>query len=110
MTEDCLIPENNIKNVQFYISQSGKNIQLEFHLSAGLDNSMTYLKFTVKVAGTPFRYWIHPNDEWLKRFCQTCQVSIIGPSKNILVNLKMPKEELVKIMSEFPQCKDWFEK
>ena len=110
MTKECQIPENDIKNVQFYIGQSGKNTPLEFHLSAGLDNSMAYLKFTVKVAGRPFRYWIHPNDEWLKQFCKTCHASIIGPSKNILANLNMPKDELMEVLSDVPQCKEWLEK
>jgi len=104
----CEIAEMNMENVQLYIGQSGKDIQLEFSLSAGQDDSQVYLKFTVKVADKTLRYWIHPTDDWLQQFCQTCIVSIIGPSKNILANLNMPKDKLMEVLSDVPQCKEWF--
>ena len=110
MIKACEIAEMNMEHVQFYIGQIGKDIPLEFHLSAGQDGSQVYLKFFIKVEDETFPYWIHPTDDWLKRFCQTCQVSIIGPSKNILANLNMPKEKLMEILSDIPQCKEWLEK
>ena len=104
---DCLIPENNLNNVQFYKSHSRKDVPLEFHLSAGQDNSIVYLKFTVIVGKKSFPYWIHPDDEWLRLFCKIHQASIIDPDKTILVNLNMSKEKLMEIFADIPQCLEW---
>ncbi len=106
MIDNCLIPETNLDNVQYYKVHTGKDVTLEFYLSGGTDNSKVFLKFHVCVANKSFHYWVHPKDDWLKQFCQTGHVSIIDSDKNILANLDITKVVLTEILSEVPQCKE----
>ena len=64
------------------------------------------LKFTVTFADKTFRYWIHPDNNWLKLFSDSASVLIVDPQMNRLAGLTLNKEEVIQRISEASKNND----
>lgn len=92
----CNIAEINMDHIQFY----KKHTPTGCFFDAKKVNSKILLKFTVTFTDETFRYWINPDNNWLKLFSDSSSVLIVDPQFNMLAGLTLNKEEVIQRISE----------
>jgi hypothetical protein len=110
MTDGFIIGEINMDTVRFFHENKNKLVFQDVHFSARVENSKVLLRFYVTINDKHFDYTLNPSVESGKSFCKTGKVTIRDPKENDLAVITMDKNQVIKRLSQIPQCKEWIEK